>query len=187
MRKQLYLAIISQLRLIQLNESGKYITVKEPVTDAEKASVKAKSAIKHFDIWNNNLEWIEQEPAFDMPAVFLQFQPIIWEQRSKGARAADVSVTLHVVTPNRAPSAHEKNYETKAFAFFDLLDAINANLYNLKGTFFRNLVSTGSSTDHDHADLIDSLETYTVQCTDNSAVATPITATATPQVTTGFQ
>jgi len=117
MRKQLYLAIISQLKLIQLNDQGKYITA----TTLDNK----KSSIKHFDIWNNNLQYIEETPPFDCPAVFLQFQPITWEARSKGVRGADVSVTLHVVTANRAPSAKELNHETKALEFFDLLDAIN--------------------------------------------------------------
>jgi hypothetical protein len=178
MRKKLYLSIIEQLRLIQLDEQGKYITA---LTLDDK-----KSVIKHLDIWNNNLQYIEQEPPFPTPALFLQFQPITWEIRSKGLRAADVAVTLHVVTSNIAPSNHKSQYETKAFEFLDLLDAINANLYGLKGDFFRNLVSTTSSTDHDHAELIDSLETYNVQVTDTSAVKVLPTTYVAPVVTTGF-
>ena len=179
MRKQLYLAIISQLKLIQLNDQGKYITA---TTLDDK-----KSSIKHFDIWNNNLQYIEETPPFDCPAVFLQFQPITWEARSKGVRGADVSVTLHVITANRTPSAKELNHETKALAFFDLLDAINYNLYNLKGDFFRYLTSISSATDHDHDDLIDSMETYSVQVTDNSAVKILPTVSVTPVVSVGFK
>jgi len=179
MRKQLYLAIISQLKLIQLNDQGKYITA--TVMDTK------KSVIKHFDIWNNNLQIIEEEIPFNRPAIFLQFQPITWEARSKGIRGADVNVTLHVITDNRAPSAKELNHEIKALEFFDLLDAINYNLYNLKGDFFRYLTSTGSATDHDHDDLIDSLETYSVQVTDNSAVKIFPTVPASPVVNVGFK
>lgn len=179
MRKQLYLSIIAQLKLIQKNELGAYITA-----DTLNA---AKSAIKTFDIWNNQLQYIETEIPFDLPAVFLQFHPITWEQRSKGVRAADVSLTLHVVTANRAPSANKLGRETEAFAFFDLLSAINANLYGLKADFFRNLISTGSDTDHDHADLIDSQETYTVQLTDKSAVKPVVKVEAAPIVNTEFK
>jgi len=178
MRKQLYQSIIAQLKLIQLDVQGKYITA----TTLDNA----KSAIRTFDVWNNNIRYIADELPFALPAVFLQFQPIQWEQRSKGVRAADVGLTLHIITANRAPSSNKVGHETQALAFFDLLDAINANLYGLKSDFFRNLVSTSSATDHDHDELIDSQETYTVQLTDKSAVKVLPTVTATPVVSVGF-
>lgn len=178
MRKKLYLSIISQLKLIQLNEQGKYFTATE-IDDA-------KSAIKHFDVWNNQVRYILDELPFSLPAVFIEFLPIQWEQRSKGVRAADVRLILHVITPNRAPSANKLGREEQAFAFFDLLDAINANLYGLKADFFRNLVSTASATDHDHDELIDSQETYTVQLTDKSAVRPVVKVTPAPVVNTSF-
>lgn len=187
MRKQLYLAIIAQLKLIQLNSQGKYITAPVPVTNPEKIAAKAKQVIKTFDVWNNQLDYIEEEPPFALPAVFLEFLPIQWEARSKGVRGADVSLTLHVVTANRAPSKGTLGMETQAFAFFDLLDAINYNLYNLKGDFFRYLTSAASATDHNYSEIIDSQETYTVQLTDKSAVRTVALVPAAPTVTTSFQ
>lgn len=185
MRKQLYLAIIAQLKLIKLDNNGKYYTWVTPTpVQGEPPVVEPESAIKHFDIWNNNLQYIEETQPFDCPAVFLQFQPITWEPRSKGVRGADVSVTLHIITANRAPSAKEHGHEIKALEFFDLLDAINYNLYNLKGDFFRYLTSLSSATDHDHDELIDSMETYSVQVTDKSAVKVQsIVIAPTPKIT----
>ena len=176
MRKQHYQSIIAQLKLIQCGQGGMPPFITASTLD------NAKSAIKHFDVWNNQVRYIGDELPFALPAIFLQFQPITWEQRSKGVRAADVSLTLHIITANRAPSANKHGYETKALEFFDLLDAINANLYGLKADYFRNLVSTSSATDHDHDELIDSQETYTVQLTDKSAVRTVVTVTPAPIV-----
>ena len=180
MRKQLYTALVAQLSLIQKNTAGAYITAAVPVTNQQKADAKAKAVIKHFDIWNNQIDNIEIDVPFDRPAIFLQFQPIQWEQRSKGVRAADVNVTLHVITELRQPTNTKSGYETKAFEFFDLLDAINYNLYGFKGDFFRNLLSVSSTTDHDHSDILDSQETYSIMCTDKSAVRTVVLAPTPP-------
>lgn len=187
MRKQLYNALIAQLGLIQKDIHGAYITAPVPVTNQQKADAKAKAVIKHFDIWNNQIENIEIDIPFERPAIFLQFQPIQWEQRSKGIRGADVGVTLHVVTDLRQPSNSKSGYDDKAFEFFDLLDAINYNLYGLKGDFFRNVIAVSSATDHDHADILDSQETYSIQCTDHSAVRSVILAPATPRVNASLQ
>ncbi len=180
MRKQLYQSIIAQLKLIQVDENGNYYTALTPSPQGEGAG--GEVAIRHFDVWNNQIRYIADETPFALPAVFLQFQPIQWEQRSKGIRAADVSLTLHVITRHRAGGSQSLTQ----LNFFDLLDAINANLYGLKADFFRNLVSTASATDHDHDELIDSQETYTVQLTDKSAVKPVVTVTPTPVVNVGF-
>ena len=173
MRKQLYLAIIAQLSLIRIDSDGNYYTdtLTPPAEGSEDVPVDLV-AITHFDVWNNNIKYIADELPFSLPAVFIQFQPIQWEARSKGVRAADVSFTLHVIT------RHNAAHYSDSLEFLDLLSAINAALYNLKGDFFRNMVSTTSTTDHDHDDLIDSMETYTVQLTDTTAVRTQILAPA---------
>ena len=35
-------------------------------------------AIKHIDLWNHNVEFIEQEESWARPAVFVEFRPIKW-------------------------------------------------------------------------------------------------------------
>ena len=35
-------------------------------------------AIKHIDLWNHNVEFIEQEENWARPAVFVEFRPIRW-------------------------------------------------------------------------------------------------------------
>ena len=34
--------------------------------------------IKHIDLWNHNVEFIEQEENWERPAVFVEFCPIRW-------------------------------------------------------------------------------------------------------------
>lgn len=40
--------------------------------------------LAHFDLWNQNVEFIEQEAVFAMPAVFMEFKPIHWETLNGG-------------------------------------------------------------------------------------------------------
>lgn len=40
--------------------------------------LKAIDLIKHIDLWNHNVEFIEQEENWERPAVFVEFCPIQW-------------------------------------------------------------------------------------------------------------
>ena len=35
-------------------------------------------AVRHIDLWNHNVEFIEQEDGWERPAVFVEFCPIRW-------------------------------------------------------------------------------------------------------------
>ena len=35
--------------------------------------LKTVDNVKHIDLWNNNVEFIEQESAWQRPAVFIEF------------------------------------------------------------------------------------------------------------------
>ena len=34
--------------------------------------------VKHIDLWNHNVEFIEQEDGWERPAVFVEFATIEW-------------------------------------------------------------------------------------------------------------
>ena len=58
MRKFLYLSIIEKLKQL---------------TDPD-----GNPVIRTFDLWNEQVEYIEQEEVFDTPAVFIEFRPVTW-------------------------------------------------------------------------------------------------------------
>ena len=128
----------------------------------------------HFDIWNNNMEYIEQNEAFNTPAVFIEFNPITWKHQGNGVREASVDIVLHVITQRNAPTSHELPYEEQAFAFFDLLTEINVCLHGhvKTGENFGHdaLTSTQSTTDHDFEELRHDMEVFTCHATDCSAI-----------------
>lgn len=54
--------------------------------------------VRHIDLWNHNVEFIEQEDGWERPAVFVEFGPIAWAQfQGKGQRGKGV-VNIHLVT-----------------------------------------------------------------------------------------
>lgn len=58
MRKMLYLGLMQHLLELK-DENG------EPV-------------VRHIDLWNEQVEFIEQEEPFDTPAVFIELRPTSW-------------------------------------------------------------------------------------------------------------
>lgn len=140
MRKQIYLAVTERLKQLQ-DENGERL-------------------IKHFDLWNMNVEFIELETAFDMPAVFIEFPPIEWKTLSGGVQQANVGVKLHVVTRYAGSAADGSGFQADAIAYFDLLDKIHRQLFGLRGTGFNALKRVGSATNHNHEEIIESIEMY---------------------------
>lgn len=151
MRKQLYLAVIGRLQQVE-DEN------KEP-------------AIKHFDLWNEQVTFIGQEDPFDLPAVFIEFLPIQWHTENDGAQTAGVQFRLHIVTPFKGSTAGGSAYRTEALALFDLLTDIHRVMFNMSGDGFRSTLRVQSDTNHNHEELIESIETYQACVSDRSACA----------------
>lgn len=139
MRKNIYLTIVEQLQTLLDNDNN-------PI-------------IKHFDLWNENVAFAEEE-FFATPAVFVEFDPIIYKAVKDPKQIATVGVKLHIVTQTQINSLE----------YFDLINSINHTLYNLSGTGFNGMWRTGSYTNHDHGELLESIETYSCSGVDTSAV-----------------
>lgn len=142
MRKQLYLAVIERLKTI---------------TDALNQPI-----IEHFDLWNNNVEFIEQETAFNCPAVFIEFAPISWKNVSMQVQEADVIIRLHVVTRWENISADGSASQAQALELFDLLVSIKEALTGLRGIGFSGFKRIASDTNHNHEEIVESIESFSV-------------------------
>lgn len=109
-------------------------------------------AIRHVDLWNHNVEFIEQEAAWERPAVFVEFQPIKWTEIVTGVEyRAEVAVSLHVVTDWAGG---------EGIGQFRLLDKIHEALAGLRGRTFADFDIYESATSHNHEDIVENIETY---------------------------
>ena len=73
--------------------------------------------IKHIDLWNHNVEFIEQEENWERPAVFVEFCPIQWNAIVPGVEyRAEPLIKLHIVTDWEGSSADGSELQEDALA-----------------------------------------------------------------------
>ena len=128
----------------------------------------ATGEIRHVDLWNRNVEFIEDE-TFDMPAVFVEFQPIIYKNVKDAVQRAQVSMSLHVVTRMAGITSDGGFAQEEALAYFDLIDTVHRAVHGLSGEHFSPLVRIQSHTNDDQDEIIENLEVYECMIEDNSA------------------
>ena len=126
--------------------------------------------IKHIDLWNNNIAVLSGGAVWPRPAVFVEFETIEWRQQQNRARMADIAVRLHIVTDAVSYNGSTDPKQDSALAFFDLINKVNAAMQGLRGDNFAGFMITTSATNHDHAELIESVERYITRAQDTTAM-----------------
>lgn len=153
MRKELYNKIKQRLSLLCVNAVGEY-----HVASLDADDDLSNRAIKHIDLWNRNVEFIEQEAAWERPAVFIEFEPVHWASIMPGVEyRAEARVRLHIVTDWSTAVADGSDGSGK---FFELPDKIHDVLAGLDGATFKDFTLEESHTNHDHEDIVESVEVY---------------------------
>ena len=169
MRKEVYEMLIEQLTEIHIKPDGFYGNVGA----GDKVPEGWERAIKHIDLWNHNVEFIEQEENWERPAVFVEFQPIQWNAIQPGAEyRAEPIVNLHVVTDWQGSSSADSEFREQSLKVFDLLDVIHLKLSCRNGKTFKLFDLVESRTNHNHEEMIENIETY--QCVAIKSIYTNI-------------
>jgi hypothetical protein len=150
MREELYRKLKARLEALCVNAAGEYY---ECPDEADADDELYPRAIRHVDLWNHNVEFLEQEAPWPRPAVFVEFVPFKWRTVVPGVEyRAQPMVNLHVVTD----WAEQKN-----IGEFRLLDRIHELLAGLEGETFVEFDIDSSATNHNHEDIVENIETYT--------------------------
>ena len=150
MREELYRKLKARLEALCVTAAGEYY---ERPDDADMDDELYPRAIKHIDLWNHNVEFLEQEAPWPRPAVFIEFVPLKWHAIMPGVEyRAQPLINLHVVTD----WAEQKN-----IGEFRLLDKIHELLAGLEGESFMEFDIDSSATNHNHEDIVENIETYT--------------------------
>lgn len=151
MREELYYKLKTRLESLCINGAGEYF---ERPDDADMDDELYPRAIKHIDLWNQNVEFLDQEVPWERPAVFIEFVPFKWTQLTPGiAYRAQPLINLHVVTDwiGAVTDAGQ----------FRLLDKIHELVAMLSGDTFMEFDIDSSATNHNHEDIVENIETYT--------------------------
>lgn len=157
MRDQIFECL--RFRLIEglkRSDQGETVIIADDEMEAQYAE--SESVIKHVDLWNRNVEFIEEEEPWERPAVFVEFEPIVWEPLKMGGGRTYRTRSrfrLHVVTDWTGGDDLDSVFDT-----YDLLDKIRECLYGMSSTRFDDVELVESHTNHDHGELVDNIEIY---------------------------
>lgn len=140
MRKELYNALIEALKTVD------------------------DGAIKHIDLWNENVYFIDEETAFDMPAVFVEFGEVTWQPLQGRSQARGTGTfSLHVVTEwNGSAAAGSTEMET-LLDTLDFSNRIHEAITGLRGEAFGSINLLKTLTNHNHTEIMENIETYSVK------------------------
>ena len=117
--------------------------------------------IKFIDLWNEHLAEIKNTTAWPVPSVFIEFEQYDVRQLANHVCMADVPVRLHIITRTKTYTAgHEDKRIDDALDYFDLIDQVHAAMVTLAGDNFSTFMLTASATNHNHAELLESIERY---------------------------
>ena len=110
--------------------------------------------VKHIDLWNHNVEFIEQEDMWERPAVFVEFGKIEWAPFQGGSQRGRGIVTIHLVT-DWTEGGHD--------VAFDLSHRVYKALDGLSGESFNGLSLVETNTNHNHEEILESIDSYAVR------------------------
>lgn len=153
MRRELYGKIKERLEALCVDAAGMYYDATvEDMVGAD--CTEQERVIKHIDLWNRNVEFIEQDTPWARPAVFIEMEPVQWHSIVPGVEyRAEARVRLHIVTDWAADAAD-------AVGVFDLPELIHEMLAGLEGDTFKDFTLAESVTNHDHEEIVESIEVY---------------------------
>lgn len=116
--------------------------------------LRSMEEIEHIDLWNKNVEYIEQE-AWSRPAVFIELEPISWSATTSAHYVGRCRVRLHVVT--------DWSEEADSIRAWELSEKIQRALRDIKAQNITSLALRESHTNHNHEDIMESIEVYEVR------------------------
>ncbi len=121
--------------------------------------------IKHIDLWNQNVYFLEKEDLWERPAVFVEICPITWSQivGSRTMRGAAL-LKLHVVTDWTGSAADGSADQEQALEMLDYSKEIQKVLEGMSGKGYDGLALTETHTNHNHEELVESIEVYRFKC-----------------------
>lgn len=121
-----------------------------------------EARIKHIDLWNRQVEFLDQEVPFPRPAVFFEFGETVWEGLNCGKGVVyrgKCPVILHIVTD----WSRQSGLDDKQLEDLELPDIIASALEGLKGEGFDSFQRYSSIPNHDHDDIVETIERFTVK------------------------
>ncbi|MBD3748524.1 MAG: hypothetical protein IE931_03415 [Sphingobacteriales bacterium] len=103
------------------------------------------AAIKWLDLWNNQVDFLEEEYQFPAPAVFLSFRFLDTTDFGTLAQNVSLQVDAYVFYETFANTFKGSFNQDTALEFLDLLNNVYAAIHGTSGTNYSNMRRTGLS------------------------------------------
>lgn len=125
--------------------------------------------IKHIDLWNHNIEFIEQEEGWERPAVFIEFGELRWNSHlSVGggihSYSGEGSFSLHIVVDWGGGASEGNPYAEETLRMYELSTKIHQALLSLNGDGFSGITLNTTLSNHNHEDMVENIDVYSFQC-----------------------
>jgi hypothetical protein len=130
------------------------------VMSEEEKESGTESLIKYVDLWNRNVEFIEQEVQWPMPAVFIEFGKIGWNAVKEGKLRCHSQIILHIVTSWEASASSASVMRDEALGVLDYSEQILGVMKGLHGESFCNMTLVETNTNHNHEEIMENLDVY---------------------------
>ncbi len=130
--------------------------------------------LKHFDLWNQNVSFMESDSPFEFPACFIEFPPITWSQLGNKVQNAEIEVIFHFVTKELKKTANNSPDRNDALNRLDFQQKTHKALHGAATSVSNGFQRTASITNHNHEHIVDTIEKYKTLITDCSAQPTQI-------------
>ena len=110
-------------------------------------------SVKHIALWNENVTFIDEDDAWERPAVFVEFGAIQWSPFKANVHRGTGTVRLHIVTD------YVDGGDTAGFA---LSSQLKRALDGLRRDTFGPLRLNLSVTNHNHEEILETVDEYLV-------------------------
>lgn len=130
--------------------------------DLKEVITKEVPEVRHFDLWNNNVVFVEQDIPWERPAVFLEFGDIEWQavKCDGGERVCRGSgeIFLHIVT-DWTDTAYQQAFDIGERIWRALERWRNDGEY----TDYTVYYPSRTRTNHDHESLLENIDFFMVK------------------------
>ena len=120
--------------------------------------------IKWIDLWNNQLNNLDQEDPIPFPAAFIEFTPIAWT-RMIGCKKAELIIRIHLVQESYASSYKGSATQSQALEILDNSDILDTLLEDYSGQNCTPMIGSNMEIDVNHDMLIDTILDFTTSYT----------------------
>lgn len=122
--------------------------------------------IRHIDLWNRNVEFLEQERPWPTPAVFIEFGEIDWKAAKTGdgvCLRGTGSLLIHIVTEWDDTDGTDCGCGCHGIDRLGLSDTVQERIEGMSGEGYDGVGLSRTLTNHDHEDIVENIDIYGVR------------------------